>query len=102
MVSIKDQRFINFAAEECLKSPVLMRHGCVAVMNGKVVGRGYNNYRNRTADGFVGENVCTCHSEMAALRQVHNSLCVTVGSRSGNTYGKWMDSIKVAGCSKIV
>jgi tRNA(Arg) A34 adenosine deaminase TadA len=98
MLSIKHQRFINFAADECLKSPVLMRHGCVAVMNGKVIGRGYNNYRNRTADGFVGENVCTCHSEMAALRQVHKNMRVGVG----NTYGKWMDSIKVAGCSKVV
>ena len=94
MLSIKHQRFIDFAAAECLKSPVLMRHGCVAVMNGKVVGRGYNNYRTRTSDGFVGENVCTCHSEIAALREVHKVHC------SGNTYGKWMDSIKVAGHSK--
>ena len=98
MLSAKNQRFINFAAEECLKSQVLMRHGCVAVMNGKVVGRGYNNYRNRTSDGFVGENVCTCHSEMAALREVHKMLRVG----SCNNYGKWMDSIKVAGCSKNV
>ena len=52
-ISIKDLQFISLAIEEGMKSDVLMRHGCVATMNGKIIGKGHNNYRNRTHDGFV-------------------------------------------------
>jgi tRNA(Arg) A34 adenosine deaminase TadA len=96
MLSNKEQTFINIAAEESNKSNVLMRLGCVAVMNGKVIGRGYNSYRNRTADGFIdAHNQCTCHAEIAALRNVYRSCC-------SNAHGKWFDSLKVAKCSKVV
>lgn len=89
-ISRKDIEFISVAVNEGMKSTVLMRHGCVAVMNGKIIGKGYNNYRNRTYDGFVNnENQCTCHAEMAALRNVYHSCC-------SNTFGKWINSIKVA------
>jgi tRNA(Arg) A34 adenosine deaminase TadA len=94
MISLKDQKFMNIAAEESTKSVVLMRLGCVAVMNGKVVGKGHNSYRNRTSDGFI-VNQCTCHAEMAALRNVYHNYC-------GNAYGKWMESLKVAKHSKVV
>jgi tRNA(Arg) A34 adenosine deaminase TadA len=90
MISLKDLQFISVAAEEGMKSDVLMRHGCVAVMNGKIIGKGHNNYRNRTQDGFVNySNQCTCHAEMAALRNVYHKCC-------DNTFGKWSDSLKVA------
>ena len=73
-----------------------MRHGCVAVMNGKIIGRGHNNYRNRTYDGFVNNsNQCTCHAEMAALRNVYHKCC-------DNTFGKWSDSLKVADQSENI
>jgi hypothetical protein len=94
-LSKKEQSYINVATEEALKSEVLMRIGCVAVMNGKIVSKAHNSYRNRTYDGFVAENQCTCHAEMAALRGVFRGYC-------GNTYGKWMEALKVASCSKVI
>lgn len=86
-LSLKCQRLISIAIEESKKSDVLMRLGCVASINGKVMGKGYNNYRNRTLDGFVTNNQCSCHAEMAALRNVYHNY---------NTYGKWNESLKGA------
>jgi tRNA(Arg) A34 adenosine deaminase TadA len=45
-LSNNEQSFINHALNEALKSPVLMRHGAVAVANGKIMGRGHNHYRS--------------------------------------------------------
>jgi len=69
-ISNKEDRFIQSAAEQAAQSPCLMRHGCVAVLNGRIVGRGYNNYRSKSKDGFIN-NCMTCHAEIAALRQVN-------------------------------
>ncbi len=96
--SQKHIKFISIASEQSEKSEMLMRHGCVAVMNGKVVGKGYNNYRNKTADGFVSLNQCACHAEMAALRDVYKSCC----SEFSNSRGKCMNNLKVAKGSKNI
>ena len=85
MLSNSDMRFINSAANEALKSPVLMRHGAVAVTNGKIMGRGHNHYRTTSKDKFIS-NTCTCHAEIASLRNMFHS---------ANTYGKYSNSIKV-------
>lgn len=90
MISAKDSTFINCAAFEATKSPVLMRHGAVAVANGKVLGRGHNHYRTTSKDHFIS-NTCTCHAEIASLRNMFHS-CGT------NTYGKHSNSIKVGYC----
>ena len=86
MVSVTDLRFISFAIEEAEKSEVLMRHGAIAVTNGKIMGRGHNHYRTRSKDRFI-MNTCTCHAEIAALRNMHRNLT--------NTYGKYGEQIKV-------
>lgn len=86
-VTNNEQTFINLAFNEALKSPVLMRHGAVAVANGKVMGRGHNHYRTYSKDCFI-RNTCTCHAEIASLRNMFHS-CGT------NTYGKHSNSIKV-------
>ena len=70
MISNKDRKFMNRAMEQAKLSPCLMRHGCVAVMNGRIVGKGYNHYRTNSKDGFI-HNCMTCHAEIAALRAVH-------------------------------
>ena len=44
---------ISEAIEEAYKSPVLMRHGCVAVKNGKILARGFNHYRTFSRDNFI-------------------------------------------------
>ncbi len=72
IISNKEDRFIQSAAEQATCSPCLMRHGCVAVLNGRIVGRGYNNYRCKSRDGFIN-NCMTCHAEIAALRQVNKT-----------------------------
>ena len=87
MISNTDMKFINSAAIEAEKSPVLMRHGSVAVVNGKIMGRGHNHYRSSSKDNFI-TNTCTCHAEIAALRNMFHT-CTT------NTFGKHSNSIKV-------
>ncbi|MGA0093876.1 MAG: hypothetical protein ACO3J2_06235, partial [Chthoniobacterales bacterium] len=44
-----------------------MKHGCVVVKNGKIVGRGYNSSRSTSSDNFIS-NSPSCHAEIAALR----------------------------------
>ena len=44
-LSIEAAKYINLAREESLKSPVFMKHGCIAVINGKVIAKGHNHYR---------------------------------------------------------
>lgn len=70
MISKRDAKLIQLAAQEAKQSPCLMKHGAVATMNGKVVGKGYNHYRCQSKDGFIHDCV-TCHAEIAALRQAH-------------------------------
>ena len=68
--SRRDYRFAELAATEAKRSDCLMQHGCVAVKNGRIFGRGCNNYRTRCKDGFI-QNCMTCHAEMSALREVN-------------------------------
>lgn len=70
MVSNRDTKFIHLAASEARSSPCLMKHGAVAVMNGKIVGKGYNHHRSTSKDGFI-HDCATCHAEISALRQAH-------------------------------
>lgn len=66
-ISSKDRKFIEAAMEAAEKSKMLMKHGCVVVNSNRIIGTGYNNYRNSFNDGFI-ENTCSCHAEMHALR----------------------------------
>ena len=86
MLSNTDMRYIMHAANEAEKSPVLMRHGSIAVANGKVRGRGHNHYRTSSKDAFI-QNSCTCHAEIACLRNMFHSCCT-------NAYGKHGNNIK--------
>ena len=87
MITTSEIRFINMAIQEAQKSPVLMRHGALAVTSGKIMGRGHNHYRTNSKDNFIS-NTCTCHAEIAALRNMFHT-CTT------NTYGKHSNNIKV-------
>ena len=86
LISNQDTKFLYHAFEQAKLSPVLMRHGAIATANGKIIGRGFNNYRTYSNDEFI-KNTCTCHAEIAALRNIYNSLT--------NTYGKYGEQIKV-------
>jgi tRNA(Arg) A34 adenosine deaminase TadA len=85
MMSVTDIKYISYATEEAMKSQVLMRHGAIAVTNGKIMGRGFNNYRTYSRDKFIN-NTCTCHAEVASLRNMYYGCA--------NTYGKAGINIK--------
>lgn len=70
--SYKDQLLISGAISEAENSPVLMRHGCVASKNGKIIARGYNHYRTYSRDNIIN-NTCTCHAECDVLRKLVNN-----------------------------
>ena len=68
-VSVKDRKFAALAAEEAINSPVMMRIGCVAVLNGKPIARGFNHYRSHSRDKII-TNTFTCHAECHVLHQL--------------------------------
>lgn len=85
MISVQDERFLSEAYMQAEESQVQMRHGAVTVINGKIIGRGCNNYRTHSSDQFI-KNTCTCHAEISALRSTYNNYT--------NTYGKYSENIK--------
>ena len=72
MVSNRDAKFMQLAAAQARLSPCLMKHGAVAVMNGRVVGSGYNHHRCNSKDGFI-HDCLTCHAEIDALRKANKN-----------------------------
>jgi tRNA(Arg) A34 adenosine deaminase TadA len=85
-LSVIDYNYLATAAQEAKKSQLQSRHGCIAVANGKIRGRGHNSSRTQSCDGFIA-NTCSCHAEIAALRNVWHS-------SSSNTHGKFNPQIK--------
>ena len=71
-ISNKDLNYLALAALEAQNSCMTMRHGSIAVVSGKVVGRGHNNYRTNSKDGFINHN-CSCHAEVHCLRNMFYS-----------------------------
>ena len=66
--SNSDYRYMSIAADEAHKSSVLYRHGCLAVVSGKIMARGHNHYRSYSKDGLI-KHACTCHAEIDVLRK---------------------------------
>lgn len=62
----RDYKFAGIAEEMSHKSQMLMRHGCVAVRNGRIIAKGYNHYRTRVRGFSCG---CSCHAEIDVLRK---------------------------------
>ena len=75
-----DRNHLSKAVQVAQKSPMLMRHGCIVARGNKVVSTGYNHYRGRFADGWLGGRdtcmvgSCSCHAEMTALRKIQCKL----------------------------
>ena len=73
-ISNKDQRFANIALDEAAKSTLLMQHGCIAVLSGKVIAKGCNNIRCHSKDGLLHyRKCCSAHAEICVLHK----LCIT-------------------------
>ena len=85
VLSSSEMKFMNMALQEANKSEILMHHGAIAVVGGKVMGRGHNFYRTHSRDNFI-TNTCTCHAEIACLRNMfythnkQNNLNIKVGN----------------------
>ena len=73
-ISNKDQRFASIALDEAAKSTLLMQHGCIAVLSGKVIAKGCNNIRSHSKDGLLHyQKCCSAHAEICVLHK----LCIT-------------------------
>jgi tRNA(Arg) A34 adenosine deaminase TadA len=72
--SRKKEKFIANASFEALKSPMLFKHGCVAVYGGKQIATGYNYYRTYSKDkSILKEYTCSMHAEIDCIRKIKNS-----------------------------
>lgn len=69
-----DYYYLMKAANESINSHMASKHGCVAVLNGKIIGRGHNSDRTQSNDGFINKS-CSCHAEIAAIRNVWHQNC---------------------------
>lgn len=64
-ISKKDYKFIDEATNLAINSPCFCQHGCVLVRNGRIIGRGYNNYNASQCS-----NSCfSIHAEVSAIKQ---------------------------------
>ena len=87
MVSVTDENYLSQAAIEASKSKLLSQHGCLAVANGKIIGRGHNSCRTQSHDGFIC-NTCSCHAEIAALREVYKQTANSYENHNNLIKGK--------------
>ena len=67
MITKHDEQLASHAYIQALKSPCLHKHGAVASINGKIIGRGYNSYNVYSKDPSFSQ-ACSCHAEMDTLR----------------------------------
>lgn len=66
-ISKRDEKFIAIASHYASKSTMNSRHGCIVVLNGAVIGNGFNHLRNYSNDKMLN-NCYSCHAEIAAIR----------------------------------
>ena len=64
-----DYKMINYAMEVAQDSPVLMKHGCVACKNGRIIAYGCNNYRTYSKEGIISDT-CSCHAECNVIHKI--------------------------------
>jgi len=70
-ISVKDQRFASIALEEAAKSTLLMQHGCIAVLSGKIIAKGHNNIRSHSKNGLLHyRQCCSSHAEISVLHKL--------------------------------
>ena len=66
----REERYLSLAGIHAQESTMKHRHGAVIVMNGKPITFGVNQSRNYSKDGIL-RNCCSCHAEIAAIRNAH-------------------------------
>lgn len=84
-INNKDEKFATIALNESSKSNMLHhQHGCVAVMGGKIIARGYNSDRCYSKDEFL-KNTCSCHAEIDVMRKLNRIINKKLGSSSSSS-----------------
>ena len=63
-----DEKYVSLAIAEAEKSDLRAKLGCIAVISGKVIAKGYNHYRTFSKDKLI-EKTCSCHAEVSVLRK---------------------------------
>lgn len=63
-----DEKYVSLAVAEAEKSDLRAKLGCIAVVSGKVVAKGFNHYRTFSKDKLI-EKTCSCHAEIDVLRK---------------------------------
>ena len=82
-ISTRDERFATIAMDEADKSSMVHhKHGCVAVVGGRIIEKGYNSERSQSNDGFL-ENTCSCHAEVDVMRKLEKRLSKKNSSFAG-------------------
>ena len=67
-VSHKDERFLELASRQAIRSDMISKHGSVITYKGKYIACGYNSDRRvYSRDGFLN-NAASCHAEIDAIR----------------------------------
>ena len=69
-ITSKDERFATIALNEANKSQMKYhKHGCVAVVGGHIIEKGFNSERCQSNDGFL-QDTCSCHAEVDVMRKL--------------------------------
>lgn len=97
-ITLTEERYLIHAALESSKSDLASRHGSVIVANGKILGRGHNSSRTQSRDGFI-KNTCSCHAEIAAIRNVFQNCGKNTSTKS--VYNNKQCVLHLKGIQKI-
>ena len=65
----RDARFIQLAMEESEKSSMGMRHGCIAVMHGKIIARAFNETFKHSSNLWWSG-----HAEVQAIKAIKKNI----------------------------
>jgi len=70
----RDEKFASVALTAAQNSNMKYhQHGCVAVICGSIVARGWNTYGCQPNDEYC-DNTCSCHAEIDVMRKLEKIL----------------------------
>lgn len=105
MLSKKDLNFLNVARLVADLSEERKKHGAVVVKSGRVVGTGFNKFKNHPSNVLPNQikTHCSRHAEQVAIRQAgnHTRGAILYVARVNNQ-GIDRNSKPCAICAKII
>jgi deoxycytidylate deaminase len=105
MLSKKEKKFINLAKLLAEHSIEKQKHGAVVVKSGRVVGTGFNKFKNhpRVIEELFIKKYCSRHAEEVAIRQagIHSKGATLYVARINNS-GISRNSKPCEECSNLI